>query len=95
MKERVEKLIKAIHEITPEDRKIKIMNVCGSHEHTITYSGMRSLVPENVELVPGPGCTVCVCSESDIINAINLSKRDDTNLQQYKRVGGKYTEKVI
>ena len=83
MKERVEKLIKAIHEITPKDRKIKIMNVCGSHEHTITYSGMRSLMPENVELVPGPGCPVCVCSESDIINAINLSKRDDTILVTY------------
>jgi hydrogenase expression/formation protein HypD len=83
MKERVEKLIKAIHEITPKDRKIKIMNVCGSHEHTITHSGMRSLMPENVELVPGPGCPVCVCSESDIINAINLSKRDDTILVTY------------
>ncbi|SNR86670.1 hydrogenase formation protein HypD [Desulfurobacterium atlanticum] len=78
-----QKLIEFIKAITLKDRKIKIMNVCGSHEHTITFSGMRSVLPENIELVPGPGCPVCVCSESDIINAINLSKRDDTILVTY------------
>ncbi|WP_022846215.1 MULTISPECIES: hydrogenase formation protein HypD [unclassified Desulfurobacterium] len=78
-----EKLINLIHELAPRDRKIKIMNVCGSHEHTITFSGMRSLMPETIELVPGPGCPVCVCSESDIINAIKLSQRDDTILLTY------------
>ncbi len=82
-RERIKELVNLIHEINPEDRKIKIMNVCGSHEHTITYSGMRSLMPENIELIPGPGCPVCVCSESDVINAIRLSQRDDTILVTY------------
>lgn len=75
----LENLIKHIHNLVPNDRKIRIMNVCGSHEHTIAYSGIRSVMPENLELIPGPGCPVCVCPESDIINAINLSKRDDTH----------------
>lgn len=83
MEKNIEKLTKTIHEVVPKDRKIKIMNVCGSHEHTITYGGIRSLMPENIELVPGPGCPVCVCSESDIVNAINLSKRSDTILLTY------------
>ncbi len=83
MKERIRELVEAIHKLAPKERKVKIMNVCGSHEHTITVSGMRSLMPESIELVPGPGCPVCVCSESDIINAINLSKRDDTILVTY------------
>ncbi len=78
-----QKLISFIKQIAPKDRKVKIMNVCGSHEHTITFSGMRSVIPETVELVPGPGCPVCVCSESDIINAIELSKRDDVLLLTY------------
>ncbi|ADU96891.1 hydrogenase expression/formation protein HypD [Thermovibrio ammonificans HB-1] len=78
-----QELVKAIHALAPKDRKVKIMNVCGSHEHTITHSGMRALMPETIELVPGPGCPVCVCSESDVINAINLSKRDDTILCTY------------
>ena len=59
------------------------MNVCGSHEHTIAYSGISGVIPENLELIPGPGCPVCVCPESDIINAINLSKRDDVILATY------------
>ena len=83
MKEKIKDIVRAIEEVAPKDRKIKIMNVCGSHEHTITYYGLRSLVPKNIELVPGPGCPVCVCSESDVINAINLSKREDTILCTY------------
>ncbi|MBI5675700.1 MAG: hydrogenase formation protein HypD [Nitrospirae bacterium] len=78
-----ENLIKHIHSLVPKDRKVKIMNVCGSHEHTIAFSGMRSLMPQNLELIPGPGCPVCVCPESDIINAIKLSKRDDVILVTY------------
>jgi len=81
--ERVKELVELIHSLAPKDRKVKIMNVCGSHEHTIAYSGLRSLMPETVELVPGPGCPVCVCSESDVINAINLSKRPDVILCTY------------
>jgi hydrogenase expression/formation protein HypD len=76
-------IIKQIHSLTPDDRKLKIMNVCGSHEHTIAFSGMRSLMPENLELIPGPGCPVCVCPESDIINAIELSGREDVILVTY------------
>ena len=81
--ERINKLINHIRSLVPENRKIKIMNVCGSHEHTIAYSGIRGVIPENLELIPGPGCPVCVCPESDIINAINLSKRDDVILVTY------------
>ena len=76
-------IINIIHSLVPENRKLKIMNVCGSHEHTISFSGMRSLMPDNLELIPGPGCPVCVCPESDIINAITLSNRDDVILVTY------------
>ena len=80
---KTKEIVKLIQKSVPTDRKIKIMNVCGSHEHTIAFSGMRSLMPENLELIPGPGCPVCVCPESDIINAISLSKRDDVILVTY------------
>jgi hydrogenase expression/formation protein HypD len=55
-------------------RKVRFMHVCGSHEHTMTYYGLRSLLPTNLELVSGPGCPVCVCATSDIREAIELSK---------------------
>lgn len=76
-------LIKHIHLLVPDDRKVKIMNVCGSHEHTIAFSGIRSVIPDNLELIPGPGCPVCVCPESDIINAIELSRKEDVILVTY------------
>ncbi len=80
---KVDNLIKHIKSLVPEDKKIRIMNVCGSHEHTIAFSGMRSVIPGNLEIIPGPGCPVCVCPESDIINAINLSNMDDVILVTY------------
>jgi len=83
MTDKINDIIKHIHSLVPTDSKIRIMNVCGSHEHTIAFSGMRSLMPQNLEIIPGPGCPVCVCPESDIINAINLSNRDDVILVTY------------
>ncbi|MEM2187578.1 MAG: hypothetical protein QXT37_11415, partial [Thermofilaceae archaeon] len=40
--------------------RFKIMDFCGTHEWTITHFGIRSLMPEQIELVAGPGCPVCV-----------------------------------
>jgi hydrogenase expression/formation protein HypD len=80
---KIQDIIKLIHSLVPPDKKVRIMNVCGSHEHTIAFSGMRSLMPDNLEIIPGPGCPVCVCPESDIINAIDLSKKDDVILVTY------------
>lgn len=53
------------------------MNVCGGHERSISTAGIRSLLPDNVELIPGPGCPVCVCPEEDIYQAIQLALQED------------------
>jgi hydrogenase expression/formation protein HypD len=53
--------------------KIKIMNFCGSHEWVTTHYGLRALMPETIELIPGPGCPVCVTPSSDIENVIKLA----------------------
>jgi len=52
---------------------IKIMNFCGTHEHTITYYGIRSLIPDSIDLIPGPGCPVCIVPASYIDAAIELA----------------------
>ena len=54
-------------------RSILIMHVCGSHEWTITHHGVRSLLPENVEVRAGPGCPVCVTPAADIDAAVELA----------------------
>ena len=57
----------------PLTRRVRIMNVCGGHERTIMMAGLRGALPENVELIPGPGCPVCVCPEEDVYLAIQLA----------------------
>ncbi len=52
--------------------RVRIMHVCGTHEHTITYHGLRSILPEGLELIPGPGCPVCVTPASVIDAAVKL-----------------------
>ena len=53
------------------------MNVCGGHERSITMAGLRSALPEYIELVPGPGCPVCICPEEDVFEAIQLALHED------------------
>ena len=72
-----EKAAKAIRKLAPEG-KIKFMHVCGTHEQTITRFGLRSLLPENIEIIPGPGCPVCVTPAKDIDIAIELAKQGKT-----------------
>ncbi len=57
----------------PLPDKVRIMNVCGGHERSISMSGLRGALPENIDLIPGPGCPVCVCPEEDVYQAIQLA----------------------
>ena len=43
-----------------DGKKLRIMEVCGTHTHEIFRLGIRKLLPESVELISGPGCPVCV-----------------------------------
>lgn len=73
------KLTTKINKLMKElDRPIKLMHVCGTHEHTMSKFGLRSLLPNKLEIISGPGCPVCVCPAADIDKAIELGKRDDT-----------------
>jgi len=57
----------------PLERRVKIMNVCGGHERSITMAGLRSALSDNIELIPGPGCPVCICPEEDVYEAIQMA----------------------
>ena len=61
-------------------RPVRIMNVCGGHERSISAAGLRTLIPDNVELVPGPGCPVCICPEEDVYEAMQLALHEDVTL---------------
>jgi hydrogenase expression/formation protein HypD len=57
----------------PLEGSVRIMNVCGGHERSITVAGLRGALPKNIELIPGPGCPVCVCPEEDVYQAIQIA----------------------
>lgn len=53
---------------------VNLMEVCGTHTMAIAKGGIRSILPEGVRLVSGPGCPVCVTSNRDIDTAIALAR---------------------
>lgn len=55
----------------------KIMHVCGTHEHEIVRYGLRQLLPDNIKLIAGPGCPVCITPASVIATAIALALHPD------------------
>lgn len=54
-------------------RNYELMEFCGGHTHAIHRYGVRDLLPENVHMVHGPGCPVCVLPMGRIDNAIALA----------------------
>jgi hydrogenase expression/formation protein HypD len=64
-------------------RDVRYMEVCGTHTVNAFRSGLRSLMPPNVTLLSGPGCPVCVTSQGDIDQIIELASRTDVILCTY------------
>ena len=58
-------------------KKIRIMEVCGTHTVSIFRSGIRSLLPETISLLSGPGCPVCVTAQGEIDAFIALAREKD------------------
>lgn len=64
-------------------RSLAFMEVCGTHTVNAFRSGLHSLMPQNVKLLSGPGCPVCVTSQGDIDQLVELASRKDVTLCTY------------
>ena len=53
--------------------EVRIMEVCGTHTMAIAQTGLRSLLPETLKLISGPGCPVCVTGEEYVDQAVYLA----------------------
>ena len=53
------------------------MEVCGTHTVSIFRSGVRSVLPENIRLLSGPGCPVCVTAQREIDAFIEICRLPD------------------
>ncbi len=72
------RIAEKIRKIASKKEIVKICHVCGTHEWTITHFGIRSLLPENVEVIAGPGCPVCVTPASEVDEAVQLALKGVT-----------------
>ena len=73
-------------------RGYRLMEFCGGHTHTLARYGLERMLPDNVEMIHGPGCPVCVLPTGRIEAAIALARRPGVILCSYGdmlRVPGK------
>lgn len=60
-----------------------IMEICGGQTHSIKRYGLDQLLPEEIELVHGPGCPVCVTPLEQIDKAIMIASQSDVIFTSY------------
>ncbi|MBN1445450.1 MAG: hydrogenase formation protein HypD [Candidatus Omnitrophica bacterium] len=77
-------LVKALAgEIEKEAKKLgnktlQLMEVCGTHTMAIGKFGIRTMLPDNIRLLSGPGCPVCVTPDTYIDKAAAFSRMPET-----------------
>ncbi|MFP3939859.1 MAG: hydrogenase formation protein HypD [Thermoanaerobaculia bacterium] len=60
-----------------------LMEICGGQTHTLIRSGIDRMLPEEITLVHGPGCPVCVTPLALIDRAIELARRPEVVLTSF------------
>ena len=65
------------------DRNYRFMEVCGGHTMAIQRYGIPTLLPENISLLSGPGCPVCVTSKGFVDQAIAYSRMEGVTVTSY------------
>lgn len=71
----VKNLSRKIHEVCSGDWTI--MEICGGQTHSIMKYSLEEFLPDNIQLVHGPGCPVCVTPLEIIDKAIRIAQRND------------------
>ena len=70
------KLVEKISRLAVGKKNLRFMEVCGTHTVAIFRAGIRQLLPDNVELISGPGCPVCVTNDDYIDKAIAYAREN-------------------
>ena len=64
-------------------RRYHFMEFCGGHTHAISRYGVADLLPDNVKMIHGPGCPVCVLPIGRVDQAIRLALTQGVTLCTY------------
>lgn len=65
-----------IAHLADPSRRIRIMEICGGHTHSIFRFGLQQLLPRSVDLVHGPGCPVCVLPPARVDEGLEIARRE-------------------
>jgi hydrogenase expression/formation protein HypD len=74
----ITKAAEEIRRLADPKHHYRIMEVCGGHTHAIYRFGLKDILPENIELIHGPGCPVCVLPMGRIDDGLAIA--DDPNV---------------
>jgi hydrogenase expression/formation protein HypD len=88
-----QKIAREVHRVTT--RPWNIMEVCGGQTHAIVKFGIDELLPQQITLIHGPGCPVCVTPLEIIDKALDIAARPDvifTSFGDMLRVPGSTTD---
>jgi len=91
-------LASAITAEADPNRLYKFMEFCGGHTHAIARYGVEDLLPNNIEMIHGPGCPVCVLPVGRVDTAVALATQNDVILCTYAdlmRVPGSKFDSLI
>lgn len=73
----ITKVSDEVHRLAATGRHYRIMEVCGGHTHAIYRFGLKDILPDNIELIHGPGCPVCVLPMGRIDDGLAVAKNAD------------------
>ncbi len=78
---KAEALLAAIHDTCRHPWTL--MEVCGGQTHALLRHGIDRLLPEQLQLIHGPGCPVCVTASEHLDHAIALAQQPNVILCSY------------
>lgn len=82
-KEKALAISEAINKLADPHKYYRFMEFCGGHTHVLSRWGLTDLLPEQVRMIHGPGCPVCVLPVGRIEMAIELALQKDIILCTY------------
>lgn len=82
-RDEIQRLLTRIAELCRGMGPVRLMEICGTHTMAIAKAGLRSILPDTLRLVSGPGCPVCVTPAGVIDEILRMSAQSGVVIASY------------
>ena len=76
-------VLDAIKSLVHKTGPVKLMEICGTHTMAIARTGLKSLLPPEIQLISGPGCPVCVTPAGVLDSVLELTENPEILLTSF------------